>query len=211
MRHEQQHRSVKQSGFSLAELLVVIAVVGILALIGAPTFLGTLQRTRVNGTARQLATLLQLARLEAIKFSTPVKVIYDASDRRFHAFVDLDGDGVEDAGERRLAASVDLKYEHMFRGPMEADPAGAEAIDGWDDAPAVGGPTFRFDGSVDRAGAFRISDYPRLDPLDPRPPNNTLEVRIETTATGRIVLKKYHRPSGTFLANQENGQKWVWY
>jgi prepilin-type N-terminal cleavage/methylation domain-containing protein len=192
----------RQSGFTLAEAIIVVAIVGILILIGLPSFLGTLTRTRLTGSSRQVATLFQVARLEAIKVNAPVKIVHDAGLRRFYAFVDQDRDGIEDAGERRLPASVDLSLKVQFRGPGDSAPNGANAIDGWDDAPIVNGPSFRFDGSVDRVGAFRLSDVNGL---------NIIEVRVETPATGRVVLKKYDNVATKFYTHMENDQPWTWY
>jgi prepilin-type N-terminal cleavage/methylation domain-containing protein len=192
----------RQGGFTLVEAIIVVAVLGILVMIGLPSFLGTLNRTRLTGNARQLASLFQVARLEAIKFNTPVKVVYDSALRRFYAFVDQDRDGVEDAGERRLSSTLDLPLQISLRGPGDGAPNGPEAIDGWDDVPAVNGPSFQFDGSADRIGAFRLSDLSGL---------NILEIRVETQATGRVVQKKWDSVATKFYGHMEYNQPWKWY
>lgn len=197
-------RRRSERGFTLVEALITLAILGIIVLLGVPTFLGTLTRTRLTGSSRQLATLFQVARLEAIKRSALVKVSYDTTLRRFYAFVDDDRDGVEDAGERRLADVVDLPNRVIFRGPGESSPNGAESIDNWDTAAGVVspyGPSFQFDGSVDLPGAFRIADSGP----------NVLEVRVETAATGRVVLKKWDATASKFFANGENDTQWKWY
>ena len=63
------------AGFSLVELLVVLALIGILALIGMPWMLGTLHRAKLVATAREASTLMQGARLEAIKRSAPTMAL----------------------------------------------------------------------------------------------------------------------------------------
>jgi len=183
------------------EAIIVVAIIGILLLIGMPSFLGTLNRTRLTGSAREVATLFQVARLEAIKMNTPVKVTYDPALRRFGAFIDQDRDGIEDAGERRLPSVVELSRKTEFRG--QGEPAnGAEAIDGWDDVPAVDGPSFQFDGSVDRIGAFRLADTTGL---------NVIEIRVETQATGRVVQRKYDPVATKYYTHMENDQPWEWF
>jgi hypothetical protein len=152
---------------------------------------------------------MQAARLEAIKKNTSVKVQYDSTMRRFWGFVDNDQDGVEDSGERRIAEVVDIGKSVQFRGPGDSAPNGAAAIDNWDTlTPATNGPTFRFDGSVDDVGAYRLSDSR----------DNVLEVRVSTAATGRIVIQKWDRAANIFRAagenvSSENGiqPSWTWY
>lgn len=55
------------SGFTLIELMITIAVLGILAAIALPSFQSTLERLRVKGAAENFFADLQFARTEAIK------------------------------------------------------------------------------------------------------------------------------------------------
>lgn len=193
----------RQAGFTLIETLIVLAVVGILVLISAPAFMKMLNRFKLSGTTRELASLMQATRLESIKMNAPAQVHYDAASNTFFAFVDLDRDGVLGAPpDRILAGRVIVPTKVEFWGPGDGAANGANAIDGWDSAPTVRlGPIYSPDGSVDRAGAFRLKDSN----------DNFLEVRVQTPATGRIVLKKWDRNDPAFFANGEDGHKWVWY
>lgn len=192
---------LSQRGFTLLEVIVTVAVTGILLLISIPAMLGMLNRMRLTGIARETATLMQVARLEAIKMSAPVEVNYDVTLNRLMAFVDFDRDGTEDTTDRRLSSEVRLPRRIEFRGPADAAPNGANAIDGWDDAPANLGPIFNPDGSVDRVGAYRFRD----------PSGQIIEVRIETPATGRIALKKWDTALSKFYAQKEENREWIWY
>jgi len=57
----------KRSGFTLIELVVVIAVLGILTAVGVPNFLSWLPKYRLKTAARDLYSNMQLAKLSAIK------------------------------------------------------------------------------------------------------------------------------------------------
>jgi type IV fimbrial biogenesis protein FimT len=58
---------IKTSGFSFVELMVVIAVIGIVLSIAAPSFNQFIERKRVEGLASVLSTDIQIAKSEAIK------------------------------------------------------------------------------------------------------------------------------------------------
>ncbi len=202
----------QEHGFTLVEALITVAILGIIVLIGIPSFLGTLVRTRLTVSSRQISSLLQVARLEAIKRNTDVKVSYDSTLRRFYAFVDNNHDGNEDTadGEKRLPDVIDLPRNVLLRTHGEGE-NGNGAIDNWDTATGVVapfGPLFHFDGSAEITGAFRIGDTR----------DNILEVRVATPATGRIVIQKWDRAtSDTFRASGENvsgsgiQSAWEWY
>ena len=63
-----------QSGFTLVELMVVIAVLAILATIAIPGFQGIVAQNRASSAANELLATLQLARSAAIAQSRPVTV-----------------------------------------------------------------------------------------------------------------------------------------
>ncbi|MBP9144632.1 MAG: GspH/FimT family pseudopilin [Thermoanaerobaculia bacterium] len=205
MRAARRRTCTRQAGFTLIESLVVVAVIGILVLISAPAFLKMMNRFKLTGTTRELTSLMQAARQEAIKMNAPAQVNYDATSNSFFAFVDLDRDQVLSAPDRILAARIPVPKKVEFRGPGDAGVNGANAIDGWDDAPSVRlGPVFNPDGSADRVGSFRLKDSN----------DNFLEVRIQMPATGRIVLRKYFDAEDAFFVNGEIVgsivHKWEW-
>ncbi len=64
----------QNSGFTLIELMVTVAVLAILLGIGIPSFQGTLDKRRIVGAAEQIYADLQYARSEAIRQNKPVAV-----------------------------------------------------------------------------------------------------------------------------------------
>jgi type IV fimbrial biogenesis protein FimT len=73
-----------QRGFTLIELMVVVALVAIILALAAPSFTGTLARKRMEGVASELATDIQYARSEAAQRNAPVRVIVGANCYAVH-------------------------------------------------------------------------------------------------------------------------------
>ena len=69
---------IKESGFSLPELITVIAVLGILAAIAVPTSSSFLPNAKLKSAARNLYSNLQLAKLTAIKQNTACAIVFDS-------------------------------------------------------------------------------------------------------------------------------------
>ena len=72
-----------ERGFSLTELAVVVAVIGILAVLATPFFLTYLRNAAVEGAAREVATMLNQARQIAIARNQNVCVRAAATTMRY--------------------------------------------------------------------------------------------------------------------------------
>jgi len=101
-------RAESQSGYSLLELLLVLAILVTLAGISIPQVLATLDDYRAFGAARYLSTRIQRIRMEAINRSTAVAVrfIQDVNGYSFAVYVDGNGDGVR---TQDIRDAVDLQ------------------------------------------------------------------------------------------------------
>lgn len=71
----------KDSGFTLIELIVIIAIVAIFAAIAVPNFLSYMPKYRLNGAARQVMGDLMAARMKAVKENTTVTVKWDNANQ----------------------------------------------------------------------------------------------------------------------------------
>jgi prepilin-type N-terminal cleavage/methylation domain-containing protein len=75
-----------QRGFGLAELMVVVAVLGIITVVGTPLLLTYLQASQTRGAAQEIVTFLNQARQLAITQNVQHCVEFDVAGNRlrFH-------------------------------------------------------------------------------------------------------------------------------
>ena len=88
----------KKAGFTLVEVMIVVAVFGIMAAIAIPAFMSLLPGMRLNGAARQVAGDLMAARMKAVKLNQRTKVFFDNSSQ-YRICDDDDNNATVDSGE----------------------------------------------------------------------------------------------------------------
>lgn len=103
-------KGVFQKGFSLTELLIAIAIIGIMAVIATPYYKSFMAQRRLNGAARQVMSDLMSARQRAVSQNNEFKVFFDVNNYQYTILDDDDNDGTADSGEATEVRNIHGEY-----------------------------------------------------------------------------------------------------
>jgi len=89
----------KKDGFSLLELMIVLAIMAIVSTIAAPNFMNYLAERRLNGAARQVMSDLMSARQKAVGQGHEFKVFFNGDKHSYTILDDANNNGTANTGE----------------------------------------------------------------------------------------------------------------
>ena len=100
---------VDNRGFSLGEMLVVTAVIGITAAVAMPSFLAMQPGMRLNGASRQVFGKLMWARAQAVEENITYSAIFP-NNHTMTIIRDANANGAADVGE--TTENVDIQSDY---------------------------------------------------------------------------------------------------
>jgi prepilin-type N-terminal cleavage/methylation domain-containing protein len=167
-------------GFSLTEVLVVVAIISIAAAIAVPNFINEMPRLRLAKAARHLLSDLQWTRQQAVVTNRPWRIIFDLNNNLYQ-ILDSGADRAFGGADDRLVRIVALaeygsgvQYGSGNAGlTWSADPA-SNAIDNRTTV------TFSNRGMCDPGSTFLTNDI------------NTLAYAVTTSIAGGIRIRMYN-------------------
>ncbi len=123
-------KAIKHAGFTLIELIVVMAVAAIILAVATPSFINIIADNRVSTAATEVVTVLNLGKSEAVRTGQTTVLCKRSNDTEcatntsidwsngWLLFVDSNGDGHRDPGERiiRVESSTETSLDIAYDG-----------------------------------------------------------------------------------------------
>ena len=120
--------AIQRGGFTLLELVVVLAIVGVAFAFAIPSLGDGLRRWRLQGAVRELATIMKFTRNQSVTRRTPLQVVMDRSQSlywldRLDAPVLQDPQRAEEKGIRLYVLPAGIRFGEVTVGggsPVDA-------------------------------------------------------------------------------------------
>ncbi|MFH0844695.1 MAG: GspH/FimT family pseudopilin [Pseudomonadota bacterium] len=118
------------SGFTLMEMIVVMAIVAVMILIAVPSFLSISSRGQLKSAARDIISNMQYTRIQAIKKSATWAVQFDVADSRYRLLSDDGADDTWNTGDDTVYKTVNLSdYPGVSYGSGHGVYPGGSSVD----------------------------------------------------------------------------------
>jgi type IV fimbrial biogenesis protein FimT len=155
----------KESGFTLTELFIIIAILAVLASVAIPNTIAWLPKFRLGSAARDVLSTLEGARLAAVKENTVVVVEFDVANNRYTAWRD------NGAGANADNWAQDVDEPSLHSGQLSGD------------VRILGAPDTSFNGFP--RVRFNFRGLPETQPDPPSPGGGT--VTVANSEDSRVI------------------------
>lgn len=189
----------RQSGFSLIELLVVLAIIGIVAVAMAPTLKGYYLGWKIKDSAQSIGILMQKARLRAVNTRANVTLFFENTGTEFRVTLTEGWGGATGLGGKFLGRNVLTipKDKEILRVGWDEDTAATMTNVTF---------TFRPDGTVEAdKGDITDNRPPRIDIYDMRNPTTVQPAYVRVGTRGSVVMGNLLLGTGGATFNATNG------
>ena len=162
----------RQAGFSIIELLLALAISGVIAAVALPATSRTLADFRLHGDARSLHNLLGVAKMRAAAKYTKSRVYVDLGTETFflQAWDKTASVWVTEGATTSLSSDADFAFDGLVTPPPSTQPAMQQAAACLDEFGAAIGNTacivfnsrgipINAAGTPDGTGAFYLTDH----------------------------------------------------
>jgi len=171
----------REAGYSLPELLTVVAIIGVLALVTVPSFINFFQSNKVKATMRNFTTDVRKMRALAISQNLETKLSYatGANARTYTLYV----------GNSAMGAPAAQTWTRLDQTNPKLG-VGTKSLDTIVNFPANSGSTPQTFDDIDNSGDLDVVFYPDGRVLMPTANKTVGSITIQTPLT-KVSVPKY--------------------
>jgi prepilin-type N-terminal cleavage/methylation domain-containing protein len=97
---------MNNKGFTLTELTVTLALLGIMSAISIPSYFSWLPRHRLQTSVRQIYDDMNMARSRAVKTNADIGIAFNTSNETYRIFIDANQNQTFDTGDDPISTGT---------------------------------------------------------------------------------------------------------